>query len=452
MGTGWDSGGQPMFGSQALETVIGLVAMFFVIATAASAITESLSRVMKKRASDLKDTILEMLSAPQKHAHESKEQREQRLADCRPIFEAFLGTSVWQAAEAASGKGLILRNKMGASYLSAKGFADAVQEILTDESVMSVLHTAPSLDKRIKSLVRESRRELLDVKAGLETWFDETMGRAEGAYKRWASLVLFVVGLFLAVLGNASTTDVAHDLWRDAATRAAVTASASNIGNDPADIGSVADETKKLTELQLPVGWDSEGTDPARADNFADFLNQLNHWPAWVTVAGWLLTAVLVMLGGPFWFDLLARLVALRATGTKPPPAVADGASATSAVASAAAAEPAKVPLLVTVDSQTGVVATVQSPAQAPVPRKILDPVENQEIAELREWLKMPATTGGTKPNSEPRPVIPDSFFRSLVRLVKGERMPRAVASSNIEEAAANGAGGQEVPPPESAS
>ena len=330
-----------MFGSQALETAIGLAVMFFILATAGSAITESISRLMKKRSSDLETTIKEMLTAPAPDNHESRKDRRTRLDSSRPFFDLFKATSVWQAADAASGRSLGFRRKVGASYLSAKGFADAVHELLADDGTQDgILDAVPSLKKRLRALESESRESLTRVKAGLESWFDETMGRAEGAYKRWAALVLFVVGLFLAVVGNASTTDVARNLWQDTATRAAVIEAARNVGDDPADIQTVADATDKLDSLHLPVGWDAAGTDDEKANNGPiDFFMESTPGEAWFTGLGWLLTAVLVMLGAPFWFDLLTRLVALRSTGSKPAPAADDETSATKIVTAAASTE-----------------------------------------------------------------------------------------------------------------
>ena len=41
---------------------------------------------------------------------------------------------------------------------------------------------------------------------------------------------------------------------------------------------------------------------------------------AWLLKAiGWLITALAVSLGGPFWFELLNRLVDMRGAGKKPP-------------------------------------------------------------------------------------------------------------------------------------
>lgn len=330
-----------MFGSQGLETAIGLALMFFVLAAAASAVTEVFSRIMQKRARDFEATLLEMLTAPAPHGRESRRAREQRLAGAKDFFALFKATSVWQAAEAASGRSLLRRRKVGNSYLSAKSFADAVNELVMNEEATRILDQVPSLKKRLAALVNESKRDFVDVKAGLESWFDETMSRAEGAYKRWASLVLFVVGLFLAVGFNASTTNVAQDLWQSSTTRAAVVEAANNVRAEPGDISSVADATAELDALQLPVGWDVDRTDGSRPDNPVDFVQESSVGVAAATIAGWVLTALLVMLGAPFWFDLLTRLVALRSTGRKPPLAADDDTSATTMATVASRVEPA---------------------------------------------------------------------------------------------------------------
>jgi hypothetical protein len=54
-----------MFGSQALETAIGLTLLFFVLATIASGLTETISRILRKRARDLETTIAQMLTGRQ---------------------------------------------------------------------------------------------------------------------------------------------------------------------------------------------------------------------------------------------------------------------------------------------------------------------------------------------------------------------------------------------------
>ena len=64
-----------------------------------------------------------------------------------------------------------------------------------------------------------------------------------------------------------------------------------------------ASSVSAVQELQLPIGW-SNGNAP---DSVGDAL--LNYLP------GWLITIAAISLGAPFWFDLLGRLVQLRASG-----------------------------------------------------------------------------------------------------------------------------------------
>ncbi len=37
------------------------------------------------------------------------------------------------------------------------------------------------------------------------------------------------------------------------------------------------------------------------------------------SITGWLITALALMLGAPFWFDLLTKFMSIRAAGVKPP-------------------------------------------------------------------------------------------------------------------------------------
>jgi hypothetical protein len=60
--------------------------------------------------------------------------------------------------------------------------------------------------------------------------------------------------------------------------------------------------------LGLPIGWGSE-TDP-RLNWGATSLGQKlkDH------ILGWILTALAISLGAPFWFDLLNKFIVIRST------------------------------------------------------------------------------------------------------------------------------------------
>lgn len=358
-----------VLGSQALETAIGLVMMFFILATAASTVTESISRAMSKRAKDLEKSIAALLEGDNLQQLLDGKDRKAQKDQIDKCLEWLKGTSIWQGVAASSGKN-VRRQAKGPSYLSAKQFADAVAEMLTHHpqsapppatadpvletaesarvagqgspdpaAIESTPHTAThdpvhadslpaNLQRRLDALVAEGRTDLLSLKSGIETWFDEAMSRTEGAYKRWATVILFVVGLLLAVGLNLSTLSVASALWADPVTRDAVANAASGqAGSGSNDITSVAAATNKVTSLQIPGGWTVEHRKVWSSAHWYTVT-----WDRTSDLIGWLLTAVLVMLGAPFWFDILGRLVSLRGAGTKPATAANDYASATTAV------------------------------------------------------------------------------------------------------------------------
>ena len=68
-----------------------------------------------------------------------------------------------------------------------------------------------------------------------------------------------------------------------------------------------------LRGLTIPIGWATAGT-PSSASNGAEpgAAYAVEH------AFGWLLTALAATLGAPFWFDMLNRVVSIRASG-KPP-------------------------------------------------------------------------------------------------------------------------------------
>ena len=224
-------------------------------------------------------------------------------------------------------------------YLSAKSFADAAVELAATGAASGTFPTGTeALVSRMKQLAARARGDLTQVKAGLEGWFDDAMVAAADAYKRWTTVVVLLTGLVLAVLTNASVIDVAKDLWTSSATRAAVVEAAdaavaqgqSGTCADKTGVEGVACSVEQTSNLDLPLGWADDRLWGAEATDG----EKVGWWAS--HVLGWALTAFLLMMGAPFWFDVLSRLTGLRATSNKPASAAADPGSATTQVAAAA--------------------------------------------------------------------------------------------------------------------
>lgn len=290
-----------MLGSQALDTAVGLVLLLFVLATAASSLLELVNRIGRKRAKNLEAALGHLLGGSGG-----------RGAAATAAVAALQRTSVYAAATTASGG-------RAPAYLSAKSFADATLELASTVGRSTDETLPPELRERLDLLLQESGDDTLELRAGLERWFDEAMGRLSDTYRKQATFMLGLIGLMLSVVVNASLPDVVGRLWNASVTRAAVVAAAQNAaqGKGVETLTEVARTTDRLAELSIPLGW--AGGVPGGAGWWLGHL------------FGWALTAVLVMVGAPFWFELLGRLITFRVGGSggQPPRAALDPAAAT---------------------------------------------------------------------------------------------------------------------------
>ncbi len=163
--------------------------------------------------------------------------------------------------------------------------------------------------------------------AELAGWYDDTMDRLSGWYKRRVQRFLLVYALLLTLVLNLDAVALTNALWqnrslRTAAVEAVSTQLVSNAANTTPTAGAedaanrAVDAVRDAAALRLPLGWsaaDSDSADPRRVPGDAG---------GWVLkILGWLFTTLALSLGAPFWFDLLGRLVNMRSTGPKPTPA-----------------------------------------------------------------------------------------------------------------------------------
>jgi hypothetical protein len=367
-----------VFDSQVLEVAIGLVLAFFLLATVSSAVIEVISAVVRKRAKDLEVALNAMLSGSSSEVHHGRFWDWLRWPVAGDGAEPDPTGSPARVQDTSTFKGLtagvkpLLRRESHPSYLSAKAFADAVTEIIIKakagvQTGQEQYEQLPEgLRNRLQPIVEGAKADATAIKSELESWFDETMARVEGSYKRWSQLALFIVGLAIVIGCNASAYHMAATLYKDPAIRSAVTASATSIAKEGATseeatgtIGAVESAVDQMSSLSLPIGWN--GMTWSGDDAWWRAPGEL-----WARVFGWLATALLIMLGAPFWYELLTRLVSLRSAGARPPEASDDPTSATGALLARAKTQTEAA----TPSAKAGAaVAATQAEALAMVPR-----------------------------------------------------------------------------------
>jgi hypothetical protein len=188
------------------------------------------------------------------------------------------------------------------------------------------------------------------MRINTEIWFNESMERLSGWYKRKATLLAFLIGLALATILNVDSIGLARHLWKEPAVRGALAANASEftIANatvpDAPQNGSVVDYfNEQFKDLDLPLGWifESVAMTPDQTCRFIPFgqnivwgfrdnsvanenrCMKISNAPANATewnlkVLGILLSGFAAAQGSPFWFDILKKIVNIRGSGKSP--------------------------------------------------------------------------------------------------------------------------------------
>ena len=220
------------------------------------------------------------------------------------------------------------------SYVPARDFSTAVLDLLRDGSANSVfsqveqtINALPDGDvKRIlTSFVMDAAGDLDKLRARIETWFDDAMDRLSGIYKRNSQCFLLALGLIAAIALNVDSVHLATALWSQPDARAKIVAQVQTelARNDPKNPPNVTVAMQGLDSLPLPIGRSGE------ASFFGEPATSKSGWHGWNwwTVLGWLITAVAISLGAPFWFGLLQNIMNLRNAGPVP---ARDGSSSSS--------------------------------------------------------------------------------------------------------------------------
>jgi hypothetical protein len=301
-------------GLPALDVLIGMSFLFFLLATVVASVNEVIQTVLNARARTLTRGIKTLLGDDAAAEEFFEEWRIKRLA--KPAGAIRTRVRDW---------GFVDRRKLVAerrrpSYIPARTFALTLLETATrdtdpkigvdlfDKAEKTIEKIGvPSLRRLASEGLTEAQALLDATRAELEHAFDEVMDRASGWYKRYVQWWLLALAVVVAVGLNVNTFTVAERLWKDDALRAAVVQqaqqSAGESGRSPAAATpkDVADEIDKIDQLKLPIGWDEANT----GGNF------------WGRLAGWLVTAAAITLGAPFWFDVLGKLSRLRGTGNR---------------------------------------------------------------------------------------------------------------------------------------
>jgi len=315
-----------MFGSAIIDVAIGLMFVYLLLGLVVTAGTEMVSSGLGWRAKNL-----------------------------RAGLERLLGAALARELYAHPMVDRLAKRGQEPSYIPSETFALTLVDVIANlgpapgaeppRDLASLTANVPDPDVRrvLGLLAAEAGPDGQKMKVNIEKWFDSSMDRVAGWYKRRTQVVNIGLAVAFTVAVNVDSVLIVNSLSNDAALRAALVAQAQAMVRDAPptaapsggpSVDALQQRVDRLKGLGLPVGWTAEANEDFR------------QWPGWLpggraasawgaawaaTVRhhflGWVLTALAASLGAPFWFDLLSKIVTIRSSGNVPGRGVAPAAT-----------------------------------------------------------------------------------------------------------------------------
>ena len=308
-------------GLDVFQIAIGLSFVYLLLSLICSAVSEGIETLLKNRSRDLERGLRELLSD------------EEGTNLVHQIYNHPLISGLFRDEYKADtirprllGSGKVYGGRTLPSYIPSSHFALALMDIVLPASAATpggangALHrndapaTAatienlraaaasfpnPRVSRALLVMIDASGNDVARIRESFEQWFDNSMDRVAGWYKRRTQVLIFTIAIASSALLNLDTINIASRLATDSAMRSSLVATAEEYAKQ---------KTLQLPDLQqaigslslgIPVGWD--GAPP-------------NTYRWLLKLTGLLTSALAATLGAPFWFDLLNRFITLRST------------------------------------------------------------------------------------------------------------------------------------------
>jgi hypothetical protein len=331
-----------MFGSSILEVAIGMVFVYLLMSLICSAVNELIEAALKNRATDLERGIRELFNQVGGGGFVEKFYK-------HPLIHGLFTGPYGREASAVIKALDYLKPTNLPAYIPAGNFSSALIDLVLHPPTTNVIerddtaHAQPlppplppsasggaggggeaplqmadvmtaierlgdtEVGRALRALAEQADGDLDKLRANIEAWFNSSMDRVSGWYKRRTKWIILVLGLILTIFLNVNSITIATSLSNDATLRNVVVAQAEAYSKSPEPLKANFEEDKKeIQSLGLPIGW-PHGIKllPTPFDWWRHLLAPL---------FGWLLTAAAISMGAPFWFDILNKFMVVRST------------------------------------------------------------------------------------------------------------------------------------------
>jgi hypothetical protein len=327
-----------MLNNVALDVFIGLVLVYLLYSLLVTIIGEILATWMGLRSRILRVSIEKMLNDGYERGKGIISFLQRYFLKEFPGFsESFAGRFYEYPAikylSNKAGEQTTFFSQTKPSYLTAEIFSDTLIQLIKDKGTgtTDMEKVAFSLKYNTHHIQLATLRHLSDMfdnsagniflfKDKIKQWYNETQDRATGWYKRKLQLILFWLGFVIAIIFNVDSIRIAQILSKDREAR-----------DKMVEIGiQLYQDTARYRDYVMPNG-NTVHSHQLLDTSFARIkkdIDDASHvlglgWPkgtkfSLASFIGLFITALMLSIGAPFWFDLLKKLVSLRGAGVKP--------------------------------------------------------------------------------------------------------------------------------------
>ncbi len=314
-----------MFGLETLDVLFavlgGLFSIYLVFGLAVTAIVEAVGTLLQLRQRNLRVAIQEI------------------LAGKSPAGTAFVEDFYQHPLVQSLSKG----DGGRPSAIDKDTFARAVVAILqineSTKDVRAALGELPDgsanrIAQTLRILEAQGAKDVAQLRAALEVRFDATMARATGWFKRKTQLISFLAASTLVVAGNIDSIQLIGDLTNNPEARLALlriaedrlaevkkepTAAAASEERGDGD-GAQSPEVEAAHAAVVHARAEVSKAKAALADGGLSFgwtTTPQNAAEVLKKSAGLAVSIFAIMLGAPFWFDVLEKFMNVRNGGGK---------------------------------------------------------------------------------------------------------------------------------------
>jgi hypothetical protein len=339
-----------MSGFPIVDLVVGIIFIYFLLSIISSSAVEIILTMGKYRARMLEQWLLTIFD------------KDITSASGKTVK---LGQAIMDHCSTTA----LSRTGHATSYIDAKNFTSALIEKITYDpsnpksaatdidGLITAFQNSKLLPHELQGVLLNYAFEAKDTyrtlsvkvlgememfKTKIETWYDTSMDRVSGALKsKYIRRFTFWIAILVAVGLNADSISIAKYLYKNPEARTQLVAHAYTAVNndsikkevaammihdnnathkDSLSMQQLTDTlsnrirevriTKAILDDAIPLGWN--------ASVFNDAQGKFS-WPAVASkITGLFATILAIMMGAPFWFDLLNKISNMRGSGSKP--------------------------------------------------------------------------------------------------------------------------------------